>query len=125
MSDEKNAYHYKQLNVWQKAIKLVIHVYSATKKFPEHEKNGLISQMRRSVVSIPSNIAEGYGRHSDKDLVRFINFAKGSLYELDTQIEISMQLKYLKLKDFDLISSLMDETSRMLSGLRKSKIKLQ
>jgi len=125
MSSEKNAYHYKQLNVWQKAIKLVIHVYNATKKFPEHEKNGLISQMRRSVVSIPSNIAEGYGRHSDKDLVRFINFAKGSLYELDTQIEISMQLKYLKLKDFDLISSLMDETSRMLSGLKKSKIKLQ
>ena len=77
--------------------------------------------MRRSAVSIPSNIAEGYGRHSDKEIVRFLDIARGSIYELDTQIEISRQLNYLSKKDFDIVFGLLDETSRMLSGLRKSK----
>ena len=63
MSIEKNAYHYKQLKVWQKAMTLVIDVYKATNNFPKHEKYGLISQMRRCAISIPSNIAEGHGRN--------------------------------------------------------------
>ena len=89
MSIEKNAYHYKRLVVWQRAMELVVHVYKATKNFPKHEQYGLISQMRRSAISIPSNIAEGHGRRSNKELVRFLDIAKGSIYELDTQIEIS------------------------------------
>ena len=121
MSIEKNAYRYKQLKVWQKAMALVVDVYRATKKFPPDEQYGLISQMRRSVVSIPSNIAEGHGRTSEKELVRFLVIAKGSLYELDTQIEISRQLEYIDLSDFNTIVNLLDETSRMLSGLIKSK----
>jgi len=102
-------------------MQLVVQVYKATKNFPKHEQYGLISQMRRSVISIPSNIAEGHGRNSDKEIVRFLDIARGSIYELDTQIEISKQLSYLKPKDFNIIFSLLDETSRMLSGLRKSK----
>ena len=121
MISDKNAYNHKQLKVWQKAMKLVVHVYKATQTFPNHEQYGLISQMRRSAVSIPSNIAEGYGRHSDKEIVRFLDIARGSIYELDTQIEISRQLNYLSKKDFDIVFGLLDETSRMLSGLRKSK----
>ena len=121
MSGEKNAYYYKQLKVWQKAMRLVIQIYRATKNFPKHEQYGLISQMRRSVISIPSNIAEGHGRDSDKEFVRFLNIAKGSLYELDTQIEISKQLNYLNTQEVSYISDLLDETSRMLTGLRKSK----
>ena len=121
MSIERNAYRYKRLVVWQRAMALVVHVYKATDSFPKHEQYGLISQMRRSAVSIPSNIAEGHGRNSDKELVRFLDIAKGSIYELDTQIEISRQLNYLKIKEANCISNLLDETSRMLSGLRKSK----
>lgn len=121
MSSESNAYRYKRLVVWQRAMALVVRVYKATESFPKHEQYGLISQMRRSAVSIPSNIAEGHGRNSDKELVRFLDIAKGSIYELDTQIEISRQLNYLKIQEAICISNMLDETSRMLSGLRKSK----
>ncbi len=121
MSIEKNAYRHKQLRVWQKAMQLVFAVYKVTNRFPESEKFGLISQIRRSTVSIPSNIAEGHGRKSDKELIRFLNIARGSLYELDTQIEIARQLNYMSKKEFEVLSDLLDETSRILSGLHKSK----
>jgi len=121
MSNDKNSYYYKKLKVWQKAMKLVVQVYKATRNFPKHEQYGLISQMRRSVISIPSNIAEGHGRNSDKEIVRFLDIARGSIFELDTQIEISRQLDFLNTQEFNIIFNLLDETSRMLSGLRKSK----
>lgn len=92
MSFEKNAYYYKQLKVWQKAMQLVMDVYKVTSNFPKHERYGLISQMRRSVISIPSNMAEGHGGSSDKELVRFFDIAKGLVCELDTQIEMAKQL---------------------------------
>ena len=121
MSDDKNRYYYKKLKVWQKAMELVLQVYKATKNYPKHEQYGLISQMRRSVISIPSNIAEGHGRNSDKEIIRFLDIARGSIYELDTQVEISRRLNYLKPKEFNIIFDMLDETSRMLTGLRKSK----
>lgn len=117
----KNAYQHKDLKVWQKAIVFVIKLYRITDEFPNSEKFGLISQMRRAAVSIPSNIAEGYGRRTNKELVRFLDIAKGSIYELDTQIEISMQLGYIKEGNYNNLSSLLDEISRMLTGLVKSK----
>jgi four helix bundle protein len=123
MSDDKNAYYYKKLKVWQKAMKLVVQVYKATRNFPKNEQYGLISQLRRSVISIPSNIAEGHGRSSDKEIVRFLDIARGSIFELDTQIEISRQLHFLNTQEFNNIFNLLDETSRMLSGLRNSKLK--
>ena len=103
MSDDRNDYYYKKLKVWQKAMQLVVQVYKATKNFPKHEQYGLISQLRRSVVSIPSNIAEGHGRNSDKEIVRFLDIARGSIFELDTQLEISRQLSYLNPKDFEIL----------------------
>ena len=119
MSIEKNAYCYKRLIVWQKSMKLVVLIYKATRNFPKHEQFGLISQMRRAAVSIPSNIAEGQSRNSPKEFARFLDIAKGSLYELDTQLEISRQLIYVKEQDFDGIYNLLDEISRMLSGLKR------
>ena len=74
-----------------------------------------------SVISIPSNIAEGYGRNSDKKIVRFLDIARGSIYGLNTQLEISRQLNYLNPQEFNLIFNLLDKTSRILSGFRKSK----
>lgn len=86
---------YRDLIVWQKSIELVKRIYLITQVFPREEIFGLTSQMRRSAVSIPSNIAEGYGRHSTGDYIRFLHISVGSLYELQTQVEISFQLKYI------------------------------
>ena len=121
MRDEINAYPFKRLKVWQKSVQLVVEIYRATSSFPEQEKYGLVSQMRRCAVSISSNIAEGHGRTSDKELLRFLDIARGSIYELDTQVEISKRLNYLNLEKFNLLSISLDEISRMLAGLKRFK----
>ena len=85
---------YQRSQVWQEAIELVTEVYLLTSHFPDSEKFGLVSQMKRAAVSIPSNIAEGAGRGSDKELRRFLLIAKGSLQELETQFIISVRLGF-------------------------------
>jgi len=85
---------YQQLIVWQKAMVLVSHIYELTMVFPDNEKFGLTSQLRRAAVSVPSNIAEGSGRGSDKDFCRFLYHARGSLTEIETQLLIAQQLGY-------------------------------
>jgi four helix bundle protein len=84
-----------QLDVWQRSIDLVVDVYHSTARFPKEEMYGLRAQMRRAAVSIPSNIAEGEGRRLRRDQARFVTIARGSLYELHTQITISERLGYL------------------------------
>lgn len=108
---------YRDLIVWQKSMALVTEIYKITKTFPKDETYGLIAQMRRCAVSIPSNIAEGYGRNSSNDYVRFLCIAMGSLYELQTQLEISLNLKYLKEKDFKRFFESSREVERMLSSM--------
>jgi len=83
---------HRKLSVWQKAIELTEHVYIFTQLLPEDERFGLISQMRRCSVSVPSNIAEGASRHSDKEFLRFLNISKGSLAELETQLILCSRL---------------------------------
>lgn len=111
---------YKDLKVWQKAMDLTIEVYSLTKCLPREEQFVLSDQMRRAVVSIPSNIAEGEGRNSDKDLVRFLLIARGSLWELSTQIEICERLNYIDNSQTSRITSLITEISKMLNALLAS-----
>ncbi|GIZ15710.1 four helix bundle protein [Capnocytophaga catalasegens] len=82
---------YKELIVWQKAIILVKQIYGITRLFPEEEKFGLTNQIRRSAVSIPSNIAEGYGRGSSKSYLQFLSVARGSLFELESQLYIARE----------------------------------
>jgi len=108
---------YRDLIVWQKSIYLVRNVYISTQKFPKEELYGLTNQMRRCAVSIPSNIAEGYGRNSTGDYKRFLQIAVGSLYELQTQIEISFQLKYLDENNLNSIISLCTEIDKILYSL--------
>ena len=108
---------YRDLIVWQKAMVLVTEVYRISKNIPISEIYGLISQMHRCAVSIPSNIAEGYGRHSTNDYVRFLQIASGSLYELQTQLEISANLGYLKKGESERLLALTGEIERMLSSL--------
>jgi four helix bundle protein len=87
---------HRDLVAWQKAMELVVEIYRVTKGFPKDELYGLTSQLRRAAVSIPSNLAEGYGRNSWKDFQRFIGLALGSLLEVETQLEISNKLGYLR-----------------------------
>ncbi|HJO93532.1 MAG TPA: four helix bundle protein [Victivallales bacterium] len=117
---------YRDLLVWQKSMDLVSEIYKTTKNFPREEQYGLISQIRRCAVSIPSNIAEGYGRNSSNDYIRFLQISVGSLYELQTQIEISYNLKYLLEESFKTIYEKTKELERMLSSMiKKLKIHLK
>lgn len=110
---------YRDLIVWQKSMQLVTQVYSKTKILPREELYGLVAQIRRSSVSIPSNIAEGYGRNSTNDYLLFLQIASGSLYELQTQLEICLNLEYLSKEDFESIDEQSREIERMLSSLIK------
>jgi four helix bundle protein len=86
---------HKKLDVWKESVALAVEIYHLTEAFPKAELYGLTSQMRRAAVSVPSNIAEGAGRSSSKEFLQFLVIARGSLSELDTQLEISRQLSYL------------------------------
>ena len=111
---------FKELKVWQKAIQLITEIYFQTSKFPKEEIYGITSQIRRCAVSIPSNIAEGAGRETKKDFSHFLNIAKGSSFELETQLIISKELEFLKLADFEILYSELDEIQKMITGLQKS-----
>ena len=104
---------YKELKLWQKSIDLVTVVYSLTRNFPQTEKFGLVSQINRSAVSIPSNIAEGAGRNSDKEFVQFLAFAHASSYELETQLIISNNLKYISLGELNDLLDQLTELQKM------------
>ena len=109
--------NYKELKVWQKAYSLCLDVYRVSREFPKEEKFGLKSQARRAAVSIPSNIAEGYGRKSTADYVRMLYIAYGSLCELETQIMLAGDLGYLKDSRFGNLSENLKEVERMLKAL--------
>lgn len=111
---------HKDLVVWKKSIDLVKVIYKVTETFPSSEQFGLISQIRRSAVSIPSNIAEGCGRNSEKELTQFLYIAIGSASELETQVIISVELNYLQKDSGDNVLMLIEEIIKMLSSLIKS-----
>ena len=118
-SDEIKTSGYKDLLVWQKGIALVKQVYRITSVFPAEEKFGLVSQMRRAAVSIPSNIAEGQARHTKGEFIQFISHAEGSVAELDTQLIISIQLSYCPQAQAESAFELLSELRRMLNALRR------
>ncbi len=118
-SDEKKARGYKDLLVWQKAMALVQGIYLLTREFPADERFGLISQMRRSAVSVPSNIAEGQARHTTGEFVQFLSHAEGSLAELDTQVNIAINLSFCTSGEAESVLALMLELRKMLNALRR------
>ena len=114
--------NHKDLEVWKKSIELVTEIYSITKSFPKDEQYGIVAQIRRAAVSIPSNIAEGAARYSTKENLRFLDISCGSLAELETQLIISEKLGYVKSGDL-LIK--IEYIGRLLTGLKKHlKIKI-
>ena len=112
--------NFKELHVWQKAYQLCLEVYNVSKKFPAEEKFGLTSQMRRAAISIPSNIAEGYGRKTIPDYVRCLYIAYGSTCELETQTLLCGDLNYLDDTQQNLLIEKIKEVERMLMALIKS-----
>jgi four helix bundle protein len=111
--------NYKDLQVWQKAFELCAVIYQITKKFPKEELFGLVSQMRRCAVSVPSNIAEGHGRGSNKEFAHFLRISIGSCNELETQIMLSEKLKYIDKKISSKLQNDCNEILKMLYGLTK------
>lgn len=111
---------FKELVVWQKAVDLASNIYKITKKFPADERFGLTSQMNRSGVSVPSNIAEGAGRNTDGEFNNFLGVAAGSAFELETQLIIANKLKVVTAEDFKQTSKEINEIQNMIFGLQKS-----
>ncbi len=111
---------YRDLKVWQLGVEISLQVYQVPRDFPKHELYGLTSQIRRAAVSVPSNIAEGQARKTQKELTRFLDIAKGSLAEIETQLIIASKLGYLDQDKADDLLKMTDQESRMLSGLLNS-----
>ena len=111
---------HKDLEVWKKSIEMVTQIYTLTRGFPKEELYGLTNQMRRAAVSVPSNIAEGAGRNSSKELLQFLYIATGSLSELETPLIIANNLSYLNNEQKQDIDAILSNIFKMLSGLIQS-----
>ncbi len=111
--------HYQKLTVWQKSTELILTIYKITENFPKREWFGLANQIRRSSVSIASNIAEGNQRHTRPDRLHFLDIAYGSCAKVTTQLIISHKLKYISTEEFDEAKNLCDEIGKMLNTLTK------
>lgn len=110
---------FKKLLIWQKSMSLITKIYISTNNFPKEEIFGLTSQIRRSSISIPSNIAEGLGRESNKEFLRFLNISIGSLFEMQTQLEIAKNIAYLNENEFNILYEDSREVERMLVSFMK------
>lgn len=110
---------YRDLVVWQRSMDLVVEVYKLVKLLLKEETYALSDQMRRAVISIPSNIAEGYGRESTRDYVKFLKIARGSCYELETQFEVCIRVEYLTQEKVKISFGFLDEITKMLNSLAR------
>jgi four helix bundle protein len=108
---------FEDLQVWQLSMNLVEAIYRGTQQWPAEERYGLVSQVRRAAISIPSNIAEGKGRASDKELIKFLNYSRGSVYEIQTQLKIAFRLNYLSATGASVLDNQAAEVGRVLNGL--------
>jgi four helix bundle protein len=113
-------HNFQELKIWQKSIELTMQIYNLLSKFPIEEKYGLKSQMRRAVVSIPSNIAEGAGRNSKKEFLYFLSIANGSSYELQTQLVIAEKLGLAATDRVEQVTYAIEELQKMMYGFRKT-----
>ncbi len=111
---------YEDLAAWQLAVDLSVEVYRVTESFPAVDRFGLAQQVRRAAVSVPSNIAEGYGRGSRTDYARFLRISRGSLYEVETQLLIAKRLGWLEEQTYQGLRGRLKENGRVLAGLIRS-----
>lgn len=111
---------FRDLEAWREAMALAVHLYELSTRLPSAERFGLISQLRRAAVSIPSNLAEGHARGATRDFIRFIGMARGSLAEAETQVELAGRLGYVVRSEISVTMARCDKLGRILRGLRKS-----
>ena len=121
MESPNTFFSFQKLLVWQKSRELVKRVYAVLELFPQAERFSLADQLRRAVISVPSNIAEGSTKESPKDQIRFIEIAYGSLMEVFCQLQLAEDLEYISREHFEDLGGLIQEIARMLSGLRRNK----
>lgn len=112
-------HNYKELEIWKSSIKYCTLIYKITANFPEEEKFGLVSQLRRACISVPSNIAEGSARSSDKDFIRFLEYSLGSCREIDTQLLVSVDLEYIAINEIELLSNELNRIMVMINNFIK------
>jgi len=117
---EEEIHSYRDLEVWKRSMELVANIYGITQAFPKEELYGLTNQLRRAAVSVPANIAEGWGRGTTREYIQFLRIARGSLFELETLMNISGKLEYAKVKNQQQILQEIQEISKMLNALVKS-----
>ncbi len=120
----KKIEYFTDIDAWKHGHKLSLEIYKLTKDFPKDELFGLVSQIRRAVMSITANIAEGMGRYSYKERIRFLYISRGSLYEVENFCLLAMDIGYLSLEVFDNVKTQIDETRRILNGFINSTEKL-
>ncbi len=113
------AKNYENLEVWREGIELAILIYKITGNFPKDEIYGIVSQLRRSAISVSTNIAEGAGRNSTQEFIRFINISLGSLNEVESLIYVSLKLNYINENNFNNIKNQIDKIGKLLGGFKK------
>mgnify|MGYP006282728961 CR=1 FL=1 len=113
-------HRYRDLKVWKEAMNLVEDVYSSTKRFPKSEDFGLTLQINRAAISVPSNIAEGSGRDSNKEFLRFLSIARGSLFELETQVDLALRLNYIEKEAHTALADRIEYIKNMTYKLKES-----
>jgi four helix bundle protein len=111
---------YKDLDVYRKSIDFVVDIYKIAESFPDSERFGLVSQLSRAAISLPSNLAEGSGRNGKKELINFLHIARGSLFEIGTQLEISQRLGFVSQDDYDKLEERRATIQRMMNALISS-----
>jgi four helix bundle protein len=116
---EEGISSYRDLEVWKRSMELVANIYGITQAFPKEELYGLTNQLRRAAVSVPANIAEGWGRGTTREYIQFLRIARGSLFELETLINISSKLEYAKVQNQQQILQEIQEIGKMLNALLK------
>lgn len=111
---------YKELTVWNRAVEMAVEIYKITSEFPKNQQYSLVNQIERAVVSVSSNIAEGAGRKGRKEFIQHLSIAKGSLYELETQLVISNKVGFLSQEKMEDLINKIEEIGKMLNGLKRS-----
>jgi len=111
-------HNFKKLDIWYKSVELVADIYRLVNIFPQIERFGLVSQMQRAAVSIPTNIAEGSAKSSDKDFARFLEISLGSAYELETELLVAFKLSYIESEIYDQFQKKISELQRMIDGFK-------
>jgi len=115
-------HNFRELKIWQLARHLVKDIYLLSKRFPDDERFGLTQQIRRAAISVPSNIAEGSGRDTNKDFSRFLNIANSSAFEIETQLILALDLDYISQTEFDCINEKLQTIEKMIFNFNKSLI---